>query len=364
MFVAAWLLLATPCAAQRNQSGRLEGSEAEIELQRAIQLTRKGQFQEAISHFLAVQGQVRDAYAANFNLAICYIGTRQFGQATERLLSLRASRDTAEVEALLAQAYSGDGRTNEALEAVQRFAKLAPTNEKLYLLAAEACMDNHHHDLGLKVVDLGLQALPKSARLYFERGILLSEMDQFDVARADFKRTQELAPGTDVAYIAGAQEALYAGNMTEAMRIAREGIEKGNDHFLLLSIYGQAVLGAGVPPGQPAFADAQEALERVVRSHPNFASARIALGKVYMLAGRTDDAVAQFEATRALDADNPAVYSNLAAAYRKRGETQKAEQALATLAKLNQEQVKKIGSAPGDRKAGYTSGPPRTDPPH
>jgi predicted Zn-dependent protease len=152
--------------------------------------------------------------------------------------------------------------------------------------------------------------------------------------------------------------------MNEAMRIAREGIEKGNEHFLLLSIYGQAVLAAGVPPGQPAFADAQEALERAVNSHPNFASTRVALGKLYVQAGRIDDAVTQLEAARVLDAGNPAVYSNLAAAYRRRGENQKAEQALATLAKLNQAQAEKIGSAPGERKAGYTSGTPRTNPPH
>ena len=363
LLVVALVLLAMPCVAQRHPSDQLQGSEAEVELQRAIQLTRKGQFQEAISHFLAVQGEVRDPYAANFNLAICYIGTRQFKLATERLLPLRASRDSAEVENLLAQSLIGEGRTVDALDAVQRFAKLAPKNEKLYLLAAEACMDNGQHELGLKVVELGLKSLPKSARLYFERGTLLSEMDQFDAARPDFKRTQELAPGSDVAYIAGAQDALYAGNMNEAMRIAREGIEKGNEHFLLLSIYGQAVLAAGIPPGQPAFADAQEALERAVSSHPNFASARVALGKVYMQADRTGDAIAQLEAARALDAKNPAVYSNLAAAYRKRGETQKAEQALATLAKLNQAQAEKIGSAPGERKAGYSS-TPRTNPPN
>jgi len=54
------------------------------------------------------------------------------------------------------------------------------------------------------------------------------------------------------------------------------------------------------------------------------------------------------------------VEKNLAAAYRRRGDTEHAEEMLAILARLNQEQVERIRSAPGDRKAGYAAktGPP------
>ena len=59
------------------------------------------------------------------------------------------------------------------------------------------------------------------------------------------------------------------------------------------------------------------------------------------------------EIARNLGPNNPAVYSQLATAYRKAGDLPKAQDALATLAKLNQEQAEKIRTAPGDRKAGY-----------
>lgn len=347
--------------AQRNRSGGGgESAQADAEIQTAIALTRTGKFQEAIPHFLAARGTTKNPYAADFNLSLCYLGTGQYKKAIETLKSLRmGGSDTAEVENLLAQSLIGDGQLDDAFVAIQRSARIAPKNEKLYLFAADACMDGGYYELGAKVVELGLKSLPKSAPLVFQRAMFLSQMDRFDVARADFKRAQELAPGTDIAYIAGAQEALYAGNVKEAARVAREGIEKGNSHFLLLTIFGQAALDSGSVPGQPDFSLAQQALEKVVSEHPNFASAQLALGKLYLAADRTDDALGRLVAARKLDPSNPAVYSNLASAYKRRGDNENAHAALETLAKINREQVEKIGSTPGDRKAGYASGTPR-----
>lgn len=365
LYLASIVLTAIVAAAggplQRGaRSTQLDSMQAETELQQGIAFTRTGQFHEAIPHLRAAQAQMRDSYVAAFNLALCYVGTKQFGDALTVLQDLRlSSHDTAEVENLIAQSDIGLGRFDEAWHAVERSTELAPKNEKLYLFAADACMDSGDYELGIKIAELGLKSLPKSAKLVFEHGMFLSQMDQFDVARADFQRVQQLAPGSDIAYIAQAQQALYEGKMAEAAKIAREGIEKGNNHFLLLAIFGEAALAAGAAPGQPEFADAQEALERVVSSHPNFPSAQISLGKLYLQANRVPDAVTHLELAERLDGRNPAVYANLATAYRRLGEAQKADAAAATLARLNQEQVEKIGSAPGERKAGYAAGTPR-----
>ena len=363
--VGAFVLVcsSTRCAAQRggnSQGDRYSAMAGDAELQQGVALTRKGQFQEAIPHFLSARGHVSQEYAVDFNLALCYVATHQFDKGLETLTALRnGSNDTAEVENLFAQAYAGAGRPNEAMAAVERFARMAPKNEKLYLFAADACMEAGDYTLGLKVVELGLKSLPKSAKLIFEHGLFLSQLDQFDVAKADFQRTQELAPGSDIAYIAGAQRALYEGDMQEAAKVARQGIDKGNVHFLLLTIYGEAVIGSGVAPGQPEFNDAQAALEKVISEHPNFAAAQLSLGKLYLAGGHLDYAIAKLENARRLDSRNPAVYSNLANAYRRAGNPEKANEALATLSKLNLEEKERIGTAPGDRKAGYASGAPR-----
>src|SRR5205085_1972214 len=61
-----------PSAAE--QSTQQAPSQAEGELQTGIALTRSGRFAEAIPHFLAARGRVSEEYAADFNLALCYVG--------------------------------------------------------------------------------------------------------------------------------------------------------------------------------------------------------------------------------------------------------------------------------------------------
>jgi len=353
-------LTASSAAAQRGQQ-RSESSPAEAELQKGIGLTRDGKFQEAIPHFLAARGKVADDFALSFNLALCYFGVGRHPQAIELLNELRSrGRVTADVENLLALSLLARAKPDEAYAAFERAARLAPKNEKLYLYMAEACMDNGYYDLGLKAVAAGLEKMPRSARLVFERGLLLVKLDHLDEAKKDLQRVSELAPGSDVAYMAAAQKNLFDGNVAEARRIAREGIDKGQHHFMLLALYGEAALRAGVEPGQPEFTDVRDALEGAVAQRPNYISARITLGKVYLAENRWDDAIAQLSAARELDAQNTAVYSNLASAYRRKGATEQAEEMLRILAQLNAQEVERIRSAPGDRKAGYAE---RTRPP-
>jgi tetratricopeptide (TPR) repeat protein len=326
---------------------------AEAELQTGIALTRRGLFANAIPHLLGAQGQVSNSYAASFNLALCYVGTSRFPQAIEVLHSLRS---TADVNNLLAQAYVGNAQQQEAVEALQKAADLTPKNEKLYLFVADACMDHKYYALGLKVVDLGLKNLPDSARLRYQRGMFLSLLDQLDLARPDFDLASKLAPESDIAFAATAQKHMLDGNIPETIRVARDGIQKGHGDTTLLSILGEALLRSGVSPGQPEFIEAKTVLEKSVAARPNYGGSQIALGKVYLMDGRVNDAISHLETARQLDPRNPSVYAQLTKAYRLHGEPEQAQAMLEILAQLNREQAETIRSAPGDRKTSY-SGP-------
>jgi tetratricopeptide (TPR) repeat protein len=328
--------------------------QAETELQTGTALTSHGQFNQAIPHLLAARGRVANEYAADFNLALCYVATQQPTKAIPLLIGLRnAGHDNAAIENLLAQAYVGDSQDEKAFNSLQRAAIFAPENEKLYMFVADACMGKQSYKAGMQVVELGLKHLPNSARLHFERGMFLTLTDRFDDARSDFNLAKQLAPDSDISFIAGAEEAMFDGNVTEAIQVSREGIGKGHDNFMLLTLLGEALLRSGVAPGQKEFEEARQALERAVAERPSYPSAQLALGKLYLLGGQTTDAVAHLEAAQAMNPGNPAVYSNLAAAYRKLGDTNKAEESLSMLAKLNQAQAEKIRTAPGETKAGY-----------
>lgn len=331
-------------------------AQSEAELQTGIALTRMGKFEEAIPHLLAARGNVRNDYAARFNLALCYVGIAQYSLAIEVLNELRSGGNSnADVLNLLSQSLIGGRRPEDALIVFRDAVRLTPKNERLYVMIAEASMDNGYYELGRAVVETGLRQLPRSARLVFEHAMLLAHLDFLDEAKQELRKVGLLAPGSDVAYIAATQKSLFEGDVREALRVAREGIRKGIRHFMLSTLYGEAVLSSGTEPGSAEFAQARAVLEQTVAERPTYGSAQIALGRLYLLEGRLDEAITHLDLAREAGPLNPAVYSYLARALRGRGDTARAEEMLAFLSKLNQDEIERLRSAPGDRKASYAA---------
>lgn len=331
--------------------------QAEEELQKGTALTRSGNFSDAIPHLLAAQGKVHNQYAASFNLALCYVGIGEYKRAISVLNDLhREDPEGADVENLLAQAYIGNGQPKEALASFEKAVFATPQNEKLFLLVADACMEHQEFSLGLKIVDSGLNNLPRSARLHYQRGMFLSQLDQFDRARTDFELASNLAAGSEIGYLSAAYENLLAGNIADAIHQARDGINKGSQNPILLTVLGQALLRSGIVPGQREFSEAQTALEKAVSERPSDTGSQIALGQIYLAAGRLEDAVTHLEKARKMRPSQPAIYASLARAYQRRGDAQKAQEAFATLEMLNQAQAERIRSAPGDSKVSYGGG--------
>lgn len=349
--------------AQNRRGGGGRGGDAsgqsDPELQVAIDLTRQGKFNEAIPHFLAVRARIGDDFALDFNLSLCYVATGRFKPAIELLNSVRANgRDTTEIENLLAQAYIGDGQQDQGFAAFQNAARMSPKDEKLYLYISDACMNSGAYDLGLKIVAMGVDRLPKSAPLHLERGLLFVQLDHVDDAQRDLEQAAALAPGSDIAYIATTQRDLLSGDVLDAVRAGREGIHKSHPHFMLPALYGEAVVRSGIDPKQPEFSEAVEALEKSTAEHSGYSSAQLSLGKLYLQENRLDDAIARLTIAGDLEPENPAVYSNLVIAFRKRGDTARAQEMATVLARLNALQAQKIADAKGDTKAGYAARTP------
>jgi tetratricopeptide (TPR) repeat protein len=355
--LAPILWLCPAIKAQASPQTNATSSMPEAELQTGIALTRQGHFRDAIPHLLAAQGRVSEGYAADFNLALCYVATGQPKPAIQVLNTLTSSgHPTAAVYNLLAQAYIADNQPDEAFDALQQAAALTPQDEKLYLFITDACMDHKSYALGVRVADLGLRNVPRSGHLLYERALFLTYQDRLDLAKKDFDRAREVAPESDTAYMAAGQENLLEGNIPEAIHVAREGVGRFKDNYVLLQLLGEALIHSGVDPGQPEFAEAQAALEKSVALHPDYSHSQIALGKLYLMGNRLDEAIAHLEIARQLEPDNTSVYSHLATAYRRRGEPQEAQKMLTILANLNDEQAAKIRSGPPVRQG--SSAPP------
>lgn len=329
-------------------------TESEVALRKGIDLTRAGRFQEAIPQFLVARGRVADEYAASFNLALCYVATRQTEPALAILRDLeKRGRAKSEVYSLLAQALVAGDQPEAAFDALQKAVALDPKNEKTYLFVADACMDNHKWAFGLKVLDTGLQHLPDSPRLHYEKGIFYSFVDEPDKSEDELRLVEKIAPGSVIASLAAAQRGLLDGDTLETIKSAREGIRKDPENYILLAILGQALIRNGVGPGQPEFDEAKAALEKSVAERPDYWVSQQALGQIYFMMDRVDDAIAHLEVAKRLAPSVVSVYSYLARAYRKQGDQARAQEMLSTLASLNRQQASRYKLAPPDHMAGY-----------
>ena len=327
-----------------QDNGPAQDAAALEELHRGMELTRAARFAEAIPH-LQRSGS---GYAARFNLALCYLGTRQYAAAIAQLRELQVrGDDTAAVNTVLAQAYLGERHPQEAWTAMLASARLTPKDERMYAFLADACTDHYEYALGLRVADLGLRALPDSARLHYERAVFLARLDRLDEARPEFARAERLGRGTDIGYLAAVQASLYDDRFAEAATEARAAIKAGQRNAQTLTLLGDVLLKGGAVPGEAGFEEAREALGAAVAMQPEYSTARIALGTLYLREGRAADAVPQFEAGRRSEPENPAVYVSLAAAYRQTGNRAAAAECSQRLGELLKE------------KAAASSGPPR-----
>jgi tetratricopeptide (TPR) repeat protein len=289
-----------------------------------------------------------------FNLALCYVATGEAAKAIPLLQSLPDDpRRGPNVDNLLAQAYIGNGQSGEALKALDRASRKYPNNEKLFLYVADACMAYQDYAVGLKAMQLGLQQLPKSAALHYEKAVFLTLLDDFDAAKQEFDQAHDLAPDKAIGFVASAHKNMMSGDIEGAVRVAREGVQKKRADYLLLTFLGQALIRSGAEPGQPEFNEARGALEKAVAERPNYADSQLALGNVYATENRLRDALAHLELARELQPRSAAVYASLAKVYRRLGNTSETEEALTTLRVINQEQVARIANAPGEVKAGY-----------
>lgn len=294
---------------------------ARAELQTGMQLTSRGDLQQAIPHLLAAYQAGIEPYATGVDLGICYLGTGNYKQA---IVVLRAVDDaglgSAAVDNLLAQAYIGNAQPQDALRTVQHAAARTPKDEKFYAFLADACRDHKDYSLGLEIVDQGLKELPDSPRLHYERGLFLSQLGHFEESGGtEFQRAAAMAPDSYIGFLALVQKDLYEDDLAAADKVLRQAMQSGHRDYQMLSLFGTVLLHEGVAPGEPRFGEAKNALEESAQENPGYSATQIALGKVYLMENEPQRAVDHLQIGLRLEPDNPAVYANLANAYDRLG---------------------------------------------
>ena len=325
-------------ALERLSQISAESTPLRAQFQLALALATHEHFAEAIPYFEAVQKQFPDSYDAGFNLAMCYVETKQFTRAIDLLSAIKSrGHKTAELDNLLAESYHGAGQLQPEIDALREATHLAPEDENNYIDLAALCIDHDAFDLALEVLEVGLHYRPQSDRLVVQRGITNAMKDKFDLADRDFQLASKLAPEKNLSYVGLGISYMQTGNLPEAIRTLRERIKKKPADATLQYLLGKALIRSGALPEDAEFAEARGAFEASVKLSPVFVPSLVELAKINLLENRVDQAVSRLETARSLDPKDNAACSQLALAYRRQGHPEKAAPLFAALAKLNED---------------------------
>lgn len=260
-------------------------------------------------------GAIEPAQAdlARFNLALSLHSAGRHARAATLLEPLaRRDRPDPEVLSLLADAYAAEQRIEPAVETLRRATTIYPHNEQFYVSLGALCLEHDSFDLGLEIVEVGLQNVPRSARLHALRGVLHAQRGSFEQAQDDFERVSEIEPHQPAAVAGLSMTLQQTGKVEQSIGLLREQVRARPDDPIANLTLAQALLAAGRDAA--ATAEAREALGRAIAAAPRLAAARTELGKLLLKAGETAEAIEQLERAIELDpSDRTATYQLLVA---------------------------------------------------
>ena len=245
-----------------------------------------------------------------YNMALVYHQAHQNNMAIETLLPVtEGSTANADCLNLIAAVYEADQQTSPAVKALQKAISLAPKDPDNYLDLAVLCLDHGSFQVGVDLLNAGLQVIPDSAPLYIQRGVLYIEMKRFAEADADFEKANSLNPHQDLGTVALGLSLLQANNLDGSLKVIRTRLGKTPNSPTLNYLLAEALLRKGVQPGTPGFNEAVAAARRSTHADPNFLLAHDVLSELYLRSDRANEAIAESRAALKIDPeDQPAVY--------------------------------------------------------
>ena len=338
-----WLLHHAACLLDQGQSAkaaglleRLPGDDGASHFEAGVMLGRAASYADAARHFAAARTTYKDRYAAGYNQTLMLV------QAGDHEGAIRVARELVdsnlkrgELYNLVSRAYVASNRIQEAYDALRTAARLEPNEERHYLDLALICLDHENFDLGMEIVDVGLQHKPDAARLHVYRGVLLVMKGLVEQAEQEFEKARTLGTEGSVPYVALAMAWMQSGNTGKAVEVLRERMKAGPRDAVLPYMFGVALMRMGVDPTDDAATEAIRALEEAIRLDPKLAGPRAELGKILLRRGEIPRAIEHLERATSLDPENPAPAYSLAQAYRRQGDGVRAQELLARVSKLN-----------------------------
>lgn len=193
-------------------------------------------------------------------------------------------------------------------------AKLSPGQEEHWLNLTREQMDLKRLPDAIASVERGLQANPKSYALHLRKGAVYFAMGKYDDAEKSFRELVEAGDPLPTSTIGLAQVLLHTGRASEAATLLTDAERRLGPQFLI--VYFEALAQDHAGNRTEALANYRRAL----KINPNSVEARLGVGKVSLLTGKSDEAIPELQQVVRAEPGNLQARRLLSRAYAKAGD--------------------------------------------
>jgi tetratricopeptide (TPR) repeat protein len=299
------------------RAGELIQSNATAEMQYGSCLLALGDFKEAERLFHTVL-QREDSEANRMRYAYACWKAKDDPLASEALSPLlNGSVANPQAMTLAAQIAESRGDTPTAVQLLRQAIVANPREVRNYLIFAEISFNHASFQVGIAMLNAGLQQLPQEARLYLARGVLEVELNRLDEAVTDFHQAHRLDPALSFAQDAIGMVLSQRHQSAESLAAYSELSKSHPDDALVHYLYAESLADSKDASDSRTTDAAIRAAGRAVALEPDYQPARDLLCVLEVRAGHLEAAMQQAEEALKRDPeDESAIYQELMAARR------------------------------------------------
>ena len=307
-------------------------------------LTQLNRYEDAIPVFQRLVDRLPDRAYAKYDLAVVLVVAKQNNEAVKVLEPLlTADQQDPDILSLASQAYEAIGNTPKAVALLRQAIVLSPTTPGYYVSFATMCLDHDSFQVGIDMINAGLQRIQNDPSLYLSRGLLYAQLSDYAKAEADFSRVDQLDAGQALSSYAKDLADVERNNPDKALLNVRSQLKAHPDspelHFLLARLLSDR----NADPDSADFKEAVSSAKAALALRPAMVDARDLLGGLYIHAEQYNLAIEQSRlAIKQSPSDETAAY-HLLVALRHTGQsgTDEMKALVKRLAEMHQESLKR-----------------------
>lgn len=274
-------------------------------------------------------------------LASVQLMAQEPDQAISTLEPLLGTAPNGATLELASTAYEDAHLTDKAVSTLREAILLDPQDVNLYVDFAVLSATHQSFQVGIDVVNDGINLLPKAAPLYFARGVLYVQIAQYEKAQADFDKAYELDPGQSLSVAAQSLAAAQRNDLSSALAGVEEKLAHRPDDPILLYMQADILIQQGAEPGSAEFARALHSAKKAVDLRPALGPAHGVLAKLYLQSGQDQAAATECRKALQIDPDDQSALYHLIQALRKSPNKTEIPDLLKRLASLRQKAATK-----------------------